>query len=249
MYTPFLTSLPLSPPQPLPQSSLRRQIPHSPPLGTQLISMFPRVRRNTSQLRWIQANDADDGGELPSVRNLDHPSVLPGSQTLVFEMTDPHAARWEAMSDADARAELLRLLHRRFSEDGRVAEPAAFHMTRWGRSPLTRGAWSAWDMEMSASHIHTLRRPLDAAQADGLEAGACAPRVWLSGEGTCLNFMGFVHGALEAGTRDARHVLHALRRAGPPGTSGCEEEVGLHRARDAWTAQSSPVSLSPSVGP
>ena len=85
-----------------------------------------------------------------------------------------------------------------------------------------------------------LNQPISASEGKQ----QCAPNVWLSGEGMCSNFNGFVHGGIESGRREANRVLHAIgRRHRPPPPSLCDVVSGRLRdprrptAHDAWVAE------------
>ena len=83
------------------------------------------------------------------MRNLAHPSVLPGSNTLLFDLGDPQAsvrpdARQAASTvlptaDEAAKARLVSEL-RRTHPGATIPSPVAFHMTRHSRDPLSYGA-------------------------------------------------------------------------------------------------------------
>ena len=210
-----------SPRMPPRQATALRAIPMAN--YTKLFAQWARPWWNTSVYKWAQANDGFNGGELGSVRNLAHPSVLPKSNALLFDLGDPQSSVWEGLSDADATARLLRRL-RATHPNVSIPPPTAFHITRHSRDPLTYGAYSAWGNSTVAVHT-AAAAPLAAAPAtaDPATGGAaaaapsaapraCAPRVWLSGEAFCPNYNGFMHGGLLAGRRDARRVLAALGR-------------------------------------
>ena len=209
------------------------------PMGnyTKIFAQWVTPFWDTSVYKWAQGNEGFNGGELGSVRNLAHPSVLPGSNALLFDLGDPQASEWEGLSDKEASARLVRRL--RDTHPGAVIPPPiAFHITRHSRDPLSYGAYSAWGQTTVDDH-HAAAKPLSAASMSGPSTDAvsgsdthsCPPRVWLSGEAFCPNYNGFVHGGLLSGRRDARKVLEALGR---PTSSlsklpGEEAEMGCDR--------------------
>ena len=199
---------------------------------TKIYAQWSRPWWDVSVYKWAQANDGVNGGDLGSVRNLAHPSVLPGSNFLLFDLGDPQASVWEGLSDGAAKARLIQEL-RRTHPKASIPEPIAFHMTRHSRDPLSYGAYSAWGLSSEEEH-HAAAAPLSwlrstsaahASNTSSVNASSCPPRVWLSGEAFCPNYNGFVHGGLFAGRRDARHVLTALGRKPPP-PDGDEDSVG-----------------------
>lgn len=162
--------------------------------------------------KWAQANEGLNGGDLPSVRNLGHTSLLDGSNTLLFDLGDPQSTAWERLGDAEAQAELVRTL--RGQHPGvEVPLPTAFFMTRHSTDPLSLGAFSNWALSAQEDHVR-MAEPLAYYPAPP-SGPPCPPAVWLSGEASCPNFGGFVHGGLLAGRRDARKVLEALGRVAP----------------------------------
>eukprot|EP01062_Namystynia_karyoxenos_P062448 TRINITY_DN55329_c0_g1_i1.p1 TRINITY_DN55329_c0_g1~~TRINITY_DN55329_c0_g1_i1.p1 ORF type:complete len:560 (+),score=150.26 TRINITY_DN55329_c0_g1_i1:82-1680(+) len=168
---------------------------------------------DNSMLKWMSANSGENAGLFPSWRNLNHRDVLPGSNTLFFDLAEPQSVRWEKLTDAEAEQELLRVARERFP-DRDIPPPAAFHTTRHGLDPLTVGAYSSWGVGMTDEDLAELMRPLRAHEH-------CSPRVWLSGEATCGNFNGFVHAGVLSGRRDAQRVLHAMGK-GPAPESLCD---------------------------
>lgn len=215
-----------APPVPPAQRAAMRQIRMTN--YTKIFAQWEAPWWDTSVYKWAQANEGFNGGELGSVRNLAHPSVYPGSSTLLFDLGDPQASEWEGLSDAAARSRLVRRL-REHHVNVSIPEPVAFHITRHSRDPLSYGAYSAWGLSSDADHV--------LAAAPLAASARCAPRVWLSGEAFCRNYNGFVHGGLFAGRRDARRVLRALGKPTPrelylPGEEvsiGCDVDAGHRR--------------------
>lgn len=185
---------------------------------TKIFAQWRVIWWDVSVYKWAQANPGFNGGELGSVRNLAHESVLPGSRTLLFDLGDPQSSEWEALSDESATARLLASL-RAMHPNVTIPAPIAFHMTRHSRDALSYGAYSAWGTSDAVDHARAAR-PLAARVT-------CTPRVWLSGEALCPNYNGFVHGGILAGRRDARKVLAALGRPLPP-SSHEEDAMGCN---------------------
>ena len=188
---------------------------------TKIFAQWEEAWWNTGVYKWAQANDGVNGGELGSVRNLAHPSVHPGSKTLLFDLGDPQSSKWEGLTDAEASALLLDNL-RMTHPDVVIPPPIAFHMTRHSRDALSYGAYSAWGTSTGADHQN-------AAMPLATGGPSCAPRVWLSGEAFCPNFNGFVHGGLLAGRRDARRVLAALGKGAHSMLDGEDDLIDCDR--------------------
>ncbi|KAL1524838.1 hypothetical protein AB1Y20_019718 [Prymnesium parvum] len=169
--------------------------------------------------KWLVASAADEVGPLTACRNLNHASLLPGSRTLLWDLAEPHSSEWEAMDDRRAQQALVAQLRRQFPSR-RIPPPAAFLMTRYGRSPLSRGAYSAWSLGMTEEDHATMAAPLRAASH-------CRPRVFLSGEGMCASLSGYAHAALLAGRRDAMSVLYEVGRVRYRHKSMCDAKVWL----------------------
>ena len=102
-------------------------------------------------------------GEFSLWHNLNHASLLPGSQTLLSFLGEPQSSRYEGMADADVLAALMRRLRLQHPHAAHsMPEPSAFFISRHGYDPLSRGAYSislpGWD---DALH-KTLAQPLTA---------------------------------------------------------------------------------------
>jgi len=176
---------------------------------------------NDTSMKWAVGNDGPNAGELPSWRNLNHASVLPGSHTLFWDLAEPQSSVWEARSDIEAQAMLMRRVRALY---GDVPEPLDFHMTRHAYDPLSYGAYTGWATNFTEEIFEALSAPLR-------RSGECIPRVFLSGEGMCGNFNGFVHGALLAGRKASGQVLQAMGFA-PSVDSACDWQS--LRLRNAW---------------
>jgi len=174
---------------------------------------FPLARWDDSLFKWLQSNPhsnssgggADGGGpdaagEFSLWHNLNHQSLLPGSQTLLTFLGEPQSSRYEAMPDAAVRSALMRQLRRQHPAIAHsIPEPTAFFISRHGYDPLSRGAYSisltGWDDELHAQ----MARPLTACGGE--------VRVRLAGEAMCDNLNGYTHGALQSGREAAAQFL------------------------------------------
>lgn len=130
-----LLTLPIGPLQagsvrflpPLPPRQ-RRALSHATMSNyTKVYAQWRAVWWDDSLPRWLVAG----GGALVACRNLNHASHLPGSLTLQWDLAEPQASAWEAMSDGRARKEMLITLRRQFPTRN-IPEPTDFLITRHG---------------------------------------------------------------------------------------------------------------------
>ena len=132
---------------------------------------------------------------------------FPDKNVLAFLAVGDRARELDTLSDSVVIAQLLPVLDRMFDQRLNVNDVVAFARTDWLANPLTRGAYSIMHIR------HTL------ADIDALRAGTFGDRrIFFTGEHTCANFAGFVHGAFEAGKRTARAILGLSQK------SPCDDE-------------------------
>lgn len=146
--------------------------------------------------RWLIA------GDLPAWWNLNHASMLPGSNMLLAWTDGPQGTRYEEMSDAGAKAAALKHLRKVYPN---APEPVAFHITRHGSDPLQLGAYSGWPNGLNRTDWENAHAPLGS-------------RVFFAGEAWCNSVSAYMQGAFLSGQRVVdKWVLPALGRpAGPP---------------------------------
>ena len=130
-----------SPPIPPPQRAAIGRVPMSN--YTKIFAQWARPWWDVTVYKWAQGNRGFNGGELGSVRNLAHKSVLPGSNVLLFDLGEPQSSEWERLTDEAARARLVMRL-RETHPGTAIDEPVAFHISRHSLDPLSYGAYSAW---------------------------------------------------------------------------------------------------------
>jgi monoamine oxidase len=142
--------------------------------------------------------------------NLNHKSLLPGSQTLLSFLGEPQSSRYEGMGDDEVRAALMRRIR---SQHPRITipEPSAFFISRHGYDPLSYGAYSisltGWDDDLHG----LMARPLS----------ACGEvRVRLAGEAMCDDLNGYTHGAYQSGKENAARYLFAHGLGPDPALDG-----------------------------
>jgi hypothetical protein len=158
----------------------------------------------------LAAGRDGEKGDLPLVRNMN--AYINGSNALFVDVFEPQSSQFEAMSDEDAMAELLHRLSGLFP-DAKIGKPTAFHMTRHGLDPLSRGAYT-----INNTHGEPFR-----AMTALLNDACGAPRVLWAGEAACDMLNGYAHGAYEAGQRAAGQILN-LTGHGPAPPSICDAD-------------------------
>lgn len=173
-----------------------------------VLVQFPHVWWNNSLTRWVSANRGGHGqaGQFTHWDNLNHESLVPGSQTLLSFLGDPEASKYEGMPDADIQAaviERLRLQH----PDLDVPDAVAFYISRWGYDPNFYGSYSVMEPGFRDKFIDAIKKPLKAC-------GKTVVR--FAGEATCDNLNGYTHGAYQTGKEAAAHFLHETGKGPNP---------------------------------
>lgn len=129
--------------------------------------------------RWMIA------GDIPSWWNLNHESVIPGSNMLMAWTDGPEGSRYEEMPDEEVQRTVLERLRKVYPE---APEPVAFHITRHGSEEFQLGAYSAWEFGLSAEEWNLAHAPLGG-------------RVFFAGEAWCRDRRPFTQGAFFSGER------------------------------------------------
>ena len=150
--------------------------------------------------------DEDASGEFGLWHNLNHATLLPGSNTLLSFLGDPQSSLYEGMSDAAVTDILMKRL-RSQHPDRTLPEPTAFFISRHGYDPLSYGAYSGYRPGWKDAYMKILQTPLAAEGCSGA-GGASEPRVRWAGEGVCGNFNGYTHGAMYSGKEVAAKLLY-----------------------------------------
>ncbi len=135
------------------------------------------------------------------------------------------ARELERKTDAEAAAEVIALLKRRF---GDVPAPTGVVMTRWSRNPVARG-----------SYVHS-----PVGVGDDAYAALAAPvgdRLFFAGAATHFEDAGTVHGALLSGRREADRIAERLSGPGRPLSGPPPEPRGVAHPHDAGTPPMAPV--------
>ena len=137
-------------------------------------------------------------GEFAVWHNLNHPSLLPGSHTLLTFLGDPQSSRYERMTNAQVSAAVVKRLREQHPRLA-VPEPTDFFISRHGYDVNSYGAYSislvGWD---DAGH-RVLAQPVK---------DACnTTRIQLAGEAMCDDLNGYTHGAYQTGKESVGRYL------------------------------------------
>jgi polyamine oxidase len=168
-----------------------------------------------SRPSWRERLDTDGegvSGEFALWHNLNHHSMIPGSNTLLSFLGDPQSTLYEGMTDTKVTEFLMKRL-RSQHPDRTVPEPSDFFISRHGYDPLTYGAYSEYRPGWKDSYMELLQTPLEATSCPG---GKSEIRVRFAGEGVCSNMNGFTHGAMYSGKTVAGQLLHAEGKGPEP---------------------------------
>jgi len=177
---------------------------------THVAVQFPDVWWDDGLFKWLSANHGANqsarrgaSGEFAVWHNLNHASLLPGSQTLLSFLGDPQSSRYEGMADADVQEAVLGRLREQHPER-HVPEPTALFISRHGYDPNSYGAYSYFMPGWSDRFYSTLKKPLKAS----CSAGQSELRVRFAGEAMCDNLAGYTHGGYQSGLEAAAHYLY-----------------------------------------
>ena len=152
-----------------------------------------------------RANGESTSGFFSEWQNLNHPSMLPGSNILLSFLGDPQSTYYEGQPDAIAQAAAMGAL-RAQNPGGSIPDPVAFFISRHGYDPLSYGAYSGFAPGWKDRHYSTLLQPLSAKGCAGKGAKK-HHRVYWAGEAMCNDLTGFTHGGRQSGIEAAAKVL------------------------------------------
>jgi len=175
---------------------------------THVLVQFPRVWWDNSLPRWISANPGGKNmsGEFTEWQNLNHDSLVPGSQTLLSFLGDPQASKYQAMQDIDVQAAVvqrLRLQHPRVE----IPDAVAIFISRWGMDPRFYGSYSIRQPGWRDKYMKILQQPL-------MACGKTVVR--FAGEAMCDNLNGYTHGAYQTGKEAAAKYLYEVQKGPNP---------------------------------
>ena len=183
---------------------------------THVLLQFPKSfafpAKWAGQSRWVSANvagvDAREyvSGMFSEWQNLNHHSMIPGSNILLSFLGDPQSSFFEGQPDAVGQAAAMQAL-RAQNPELVIPEPVAFFISRHGYDDLSFGAYSGFAPGWKDKYYNTLLSPLKAhdCQSGGAKAHS---RVFWAGEAMCDDLTGFTHGARQSGIEAAAKILH-----------------------------------------
>lgn len=175
---------------------------------TKLFFQFPAGAQFwDAQTQFFLYADPAVRGRWAVWQSLSLPGFLPGSRIIFCTVTNPEAARLEAMSDAAVRAEGLAVLRAMFP-DAAVPEPSAFMFPRWGRTPWALGSYSNWPTGVSLQQHENYRANVE--------------RLWFAGEAGSAEYFGFLQGAYFEGAKAGAGIADCLRGNGTCGERAYE---------------------------
>ncbi|KAG6909773.1 hypothetical protein DXG01_015489 [Tephrocybe rancida] len=138
-------------------------------------------------------------GRYPVWQSLDHEGFMPGSGIIFATVTGDFSQRIEAMSDAEVKAECLRVLQSMYPNIT-IPAPMDFKFARWFSDPLFRGSYSNWPPSFVSQHHDNLRANVE--------------RLYFAGEATSQDYYGYLHGAYFEGVDIAKIVTKCIRGKG-----------------------------------
>jgi len=184
---------------------------------TKIFLQFKQPFWDPSVARWLAADSEE--GSFPEYHNMNHPTNVPGSNTLLLFLGDPQSSEFESQSDAVVKAAVMKRLQRLYP--GKIlGEPTDFLISRHGFNPLRYGAYSGYEMGFTDHDFSQMNKPL---KVNGDNT------VYFSGEHTCDDLSGFTHGALISGRERASEYLRDHHH-GPKYVSMCDSDDNLKQS-------------------
>ena len=173
--------------------------------------------------RWVSANAAGPderswmSGMFSEWQNLNHATMIPGSNMLLSFLGDPQSSYYEGQPDAVGQAAAMLALRAQNPELS-IPDPVAFFISRHGYDELSYGAYAGYLPGWKDIFIETLLTPLS---AQGCTPGSPTgeKRVRFSGEATCDDLDGFTHGGLQSGIETAAMYLYDTGKGPNPAHS------------------------------
>jgi len=161
---------------------------------TKIFIQFKTAFWDPNAAYWINANS--EVGAFTEYWNMNHPLHMPGSNTLFIWLGDPQSTKWEASTDAEVIAAIMKNLRQRYPGKD-LEDPVAFHMTRHSLDPTRYGAYSTAKEGFTEHDYNQAIKPL---RVDDEK------RVYFAGEHACQDLSGYTHGALIMGREVAATV-------------------------------------------
>ncbi|KAH7417976.1 putative flavin-containing polyamine oxidase, partial [Cadophora sp. MPI-SDFR-AT-0126] len=164
---------------------------------TKIFMQFPRdkIFWNTSTEFFLYASP-HTRGYYPLFQSLSRSDFLPGSGILIATVTSPFSSTVESQPLETTRSQVLAVLREMFGRKN-VPEPEAFMLPKWGEMEWARGSFSNWPPGFTGEEHEHLRRKVGG-------------RLWWAGEHTSREWYGYLHGALDEGSKVGREVARCV---------------------------------------
>eukprot|EP00040_Diaphanoeca_grandis_P021582 m.115129 g.115129 ORF g.115129 m.115129 type:complete len:529 (-) comp28399_c0_seq2:129-1715(-) len=174
---------------------------------TKVFVQFEEVFWDNSLVRFLVSSEDGEkpSGNFAEWQNLNHESLIPGSQTILFMLGDPQSSLYEGMSDAEVEEAVMKKVN--LFAGRTVARPRALFISRHGYDPLSYGAYTGYEPNWKDKYWTDLIRPLSSCDVE---------KVQFAGEGACDVIGGFTHGALIRGQYCAGRYLNMTGRGDEP---------------------------------
>jgi len=178
---------------------------------TKVVFQFPTVWWDDSLPRWLSAikgaATSAASGEFAEWQNLNHASLVPGSQTLLGFVGGPQSTKYEAMGDDEVKATAMAALRAQHPQKS-IPDPVAFYLSRWGHTTVTYGAYSGYGKGFDDDSFYsTMMKPVKVHKQ---------ARIRFSGEAMCDDLSGFTHGAYQSGLEVAAQYLYSVNKGPNP---------------------------------
>jgi len=178
---------------------------------TKVVFQFPTVWWDDSLPRWLSAikgaATSAASGEFAEWQNLNHASLVPGSQTLLGFVGGPQSTKYEAMGDDEVKATAMAALRAQHPQKS-IPDPVAFYLSRWGRTSVTYGAYSGHKPGFNGNdYFKTMMKPVKVNKQ---------ARIRFAGEAMCDNLNGYTHGGRQTGLEVAARYLYSVNKGPNP---------------------------------
>ena len=187
---------------------------------THVLFQWSEIWWDDSLTRWVSANKnantSAKSGEFSEWQNLNHASMLPGSNILLSFLGDPQSSRYEGMLDAEVEAAALARV-REQNPSKTIGKPTDFFISRHGYNELSFGAYSDFKPGWKDKFMTTMKEPLKARECKDGHGPHVRTRIRWAGEAMCDDLSGFTHGGLQSGVEAAAHYLFEHELGPKPG--------------------------------
>jgi len=171
------------------------------PMGhyTKVFVKFPRKFWDDNEYI-VYATDRDDG-YFHTWQDLKRPGIFPDSSgMLLMTCTGNTSIRVEQTPKSQLKQEIYGILQKVYGN--RIPYPNDVFLSTWSKNKFIRGAYP---------------NPIvGAKREDYANIGSNLGRLFFAGDGTTSETFGFVHGAMETGSKKAYEILNCIWQSGYP---------------------------------